>query len=202
MKAIYTAIIGPYDTLKEPSIITPGWDYICYTDQRFNNKTIWDIRTIPKGDVRKARELKILTPLEHDLTIWIDGSMKVNCNLDQFISEYSQGDLTIMKHPHRKCIYEEAEACIRLRKDNPIVINDQMKRYKEGGLVKNTGLAATGVIIRKNTSLINKLMLNWWEEVKIGSIRDQLSFNYIVKNPYYMPFSILKKEFLLNKHYK
>ena len=31
-KVAYTYIIGNYDSLKEPSVITEGWDYICFTD--------------------------------------------------------------------------------------------------------------------------------------------------------------------------
>jgi hypothetical protein len=31
-KAVYTFIFGDYDDLKSPTIMTPGWDYICFTD--------------------------------------------------------------------------------------------------------------------------------------------------------------------------
>ena len=45
MKVIYTAIFGDYDTLKEPLVITPGWKYICYTDQDFESK-VWEIKKV------------------------------------------------------------------------------------------------------------------------------------------------------------
>ena len=31
-KTVYTCITGEYDELTEPDYITPGWDYICFTD--------------------------------------------------------------------------------------------------------------------------------------------------------------------------
>jgi len=31
-KVVYTCISGNYDTLRDPSYVTPGWEYICFTD--------------------------------------------------------------------------------------------------------------------------------------------------------------------------
>ena len=31
-KVVYTCISGNYDTLDEPRVVTPGWEYICFTD--------------------------------------------------------------------------------------------------------------------------------------------------------------------------
>jgi len=31
-KVVFTFIINGYDTLKDPTIVTPGWDYLCYSD--------------------------------------------------------------------------------------------------------------------------------------------------------------------------
>ena len=28
----YTVLSGDYDTLKKPTVITPGWKYVCFTD--------------------------------------------------------------------------------------------------------------------------------------------------------------------------
>lgn len=31
-KALYTINFGGYDPLKEPTVVTPGWDYIVFSD--------------------------------------------------------------------------------------------------------------------------------------------------------------------------
>ena len=61
MKVVYTAILGSiYDDLKEPTVISPGWKYVCFTDQPLQSN-IWEIRPVPTtgNPQRQARELKI-----------------------------------------------------------------------------------------------------------------------------------------------
>jgi len=84
------------------------------------------------------------------------------------------------KHPIRDCAYEEAEACILLKKDVPAIINKQMTRYSEEGFPRNAGLIESNVILRKhNNAVLQGVMENWWHEVENESKRDQLSFNYV-----------------------
>ena len=65
-------------------------------------------------------------------------------------------------------------------KDNPYVIQSQMKRYQQLGFPANLGLAETSVVIRKhNDSECIKLDEDWWTEMKYGSKRDQLSLNFV-----------------------
>jgi hypothetical protein len=62
-KVIYTAIFGPYEELKEPTVITPGWKYICFTDQPLKSN-VWNVNQVKHGDLlssqRRARQYKIL----------------------------------------------------------------------------------------------------------------------------------------------
>ena len=61
-----------------------------------------------------------------------------------------------------------------------------MERYLSEGYPQNNGLAFTCVVVRKhNDSDTINLMENWWTEIKYGSKRDQLSFDYVAwKNNY------------------
>ena len=118
-KIIYTAISGDYDNLKDPAIITKGWEYICYTNNKSLRSNIWNIKYLDSLTTKEQRKLKIVTPFNYDICIWIDGSIRINCNLDKFIEQYhSKGYFTLMKHPQRGCVYEEAEACIKRGKDD------------------------------------------------------------------------------------
>ena len=95
----------------------------------------------------------------------------------------------------RNCIYQEAQAIFNFGninmkknpkkgflnfKDNPKIIEKQIKKYHNEGYPSNNGLINGGVILRKhNENDCIKVMENWWEEIKYNSKRDQLSFNYV-----------------------
>lgn len=203
-KVIYTAISLGYDTLKEPKVITPGWEYVCYTND-FNLKSnVWKIIPVEMKFIYQVRMLKILPPFPYDISIWLDGSMEVNCNLDDFIKKYHSTQFTVMQHPHRSCIYQEAEVCIRKQKDNPQIIALQTETYRVMDYPSNAGLVATGILVRDNNSSVIEFCKKWYSEVRQHSIRDQLSFNFVMHfNPIQynlIPFSILTNEFIIHKH--
>jgi len=205
-KVIYTCIVGDYDTLKEPLIKTEGWDYICFTDQDFKSDT-WQIVKLGRSDVKEQRRKKIYNEYILDaykLSIWLDGSMYINIDLNEFVYQNLEGDFTLMKHPSRNCTYKESSACISLQKDNTATIMQQMLDYKEEGLPENTGMVATGVMIRKHTKEVKDFCRQWYQEVKKHSHRDQLSFNYVAwKNGFKystMPFNILRNQFIITNH--
>jgi hypothetical protein len=184
-KAIYTAIFGNYDILGEPQKITPGWDYICFTDNKdlivpidcdekkkktFGKSKHWDVRYFePIYDPSwNARYVKInyhkLLP-SYDLVIWIDGL------------------ITFMKHPERDCIYEEFKAIltasiIKLNSLGFRRVIKQINYYLEQNYPYKNGLAGTGVNVRNKSDEIAQLMDIWWNLVYNYSNRDQLSFNY------------------------
>lgn len=39
-KVVVTYIFGKYDTLKDPTVLTPGWDYLCFSDLGLSTK-VW-----------------------------------------------------------------------------------------------------------------------------------------------------------------
>lgn len=205
-KVIYTAISDSYDTLKDPAIITKEWRYICYTNNKDIKSDVWEIIYLDSLTVKQQRKIKIIPPFEYDLCIWIDGSMKINCDLDVFINTYHSGYFTLMKHPQRNCVYEEAVACIKRKKDDHNVIDEQVLAYKNRGYPADNGMVATGVIVRNNCGVVKVFCEYWWNQVERYSKRDQLSFNvsvYYCKIIYNLiPFDILKTEFILNKHNK
>jgi len=187
-KIIYTAIFDEYDILIDPDYVTPGWEYICFTNNREFESNIWTIKYIePQLDLtRSARQIKI-KPYEYlneyDICIWVDGNINISYNLDEFVDNYidSEADLAISMHPIRDCIYQEINACIDLKKDN----KDVLVKYKNFLLSNNypefNGLVQTGVIIRKNSDSIKEFCDEWWLYVFEYSKRDQLSFNYVLE---------------------
>lgn len=168
---LYTCITGQYDQLHE--FDTP-FRKICFTDRPIFSRG-WEIQlVVPRSKI--FREVKIMPHKflpEHDRSVWIDGHLQ-----PQDLTVVERSGYTLMKHAVRNCIYQESQECLRLGKDNPKTIGEQMSRYLLEGYPENNGLCATGVIIRDNNPDYYPFAEMWWNEVKTGSVRDQLSFNY------------------------
>jgi len=204
-KVAYTAIIGKYDVLKEPKVITEGFDYVCFTDDVSLKSSVWKIRLVnnPQGldNSRLSKKIKILCTSflkEYDLSIWVDGSISINCDLNIFLDENYHGeDIVLLTHPDRSCVYEEAETCIALDKDDPEIINKQMEGYKSEGYPEGNGLVSTRLMIRNHRSKkVKEFMNSWWNEVNLKSKRDQLSFNFVLwKHQLSIRYCDLKKTF-------
>lgn len=207
-KVVHTVITDNYDSVKEiVGFDNSDWQFLLYTNNKNLKSKTWTIIYTPElNNVKRARAIKILPPHDYDQSIWIDGSIQVNCNLTQFIEEKCEGDFVVMNHPDRQCVYEEAKACIRLGKDNPVVIQEQIKRYSLDYYPHNNGMVATGFIYRKKSESVDNFCKLWLNEVLHYSHRDQLSFNYIRQKTgisvYRLSFNILNNEFLLKKHLK
>lgn len=189
-KAVYTFIFGEYDTLKEPKVITPGWDYLCFTDAHApHNVGVWKMRPpiFPGRDSKKwavqhmilaykAKELR-----EYDVTVSIGGQIQVNCDLDQFVEKRFRPhtDLMLVRHHERACVYDEAAVVSRMRRDDPVRIEAQMARYRKEGLPPSLGLFMSGIVgRRKGNPALEQMCEAWWQEVEKGTRRDQLALPY------------------------
>jgi len=188
-KVVYTCITGGYDNLIEPTYLTSDFDYVCFTDNIDMKSDVWQIRPLPKeveglSQVKKQRYVKINAHKvlkEYDLSIWVDGCVTVKGDLNELLKKVLKDDCAVYvpQHPHRNCIYAEADACISMKKDVKENIAPQIERYKNEGFPKNYGLLQSNIMVRKhNDKDCIKLMETWFEELKNGSHRDQLSFNY------------------------
>lgn len=183
---VYTAITGNYDELLIPEYVNNNFDYICFTDNKDLKSDFWEIRLMEDLDldnIRKARHYKILPHLylkEYDYSLWVDANFRIIGNLENFLNKYVKNNkLMCIIHEKRNCIYDEADACINLKKDSEKIITSQMRKYKTEGYPENHGLIASGILFRNHKeSKVIKLMNDWYKEIINHSRRDQLSFNY------------------------
>tara|TARA_B100001250_G_scaffold411841_1_gene441475 strand:+ start:1021 stop:2664 length:1644 start_codon:yes stop_codon:yes gene_type:complete len=196
-KVIYTTIFGGYDNLVEPQYKPEGWDFICFTDSDLKSDT-WKIVKKPlvyTDNTRTAKRFKVLPHKylsDYDYSIFIDGNMTIRGDVNDLINKHlSDSNVAFFDHAQNRldpnnCIYREADYIFYLGqknngnyKDNPILIQKQMERYKQEGYPQKNGLITGMVILRKhNETDCIKVMEKWWEEIKYNSKRDQLSFNY------------------------
>jgi hypothetical protein len=182
---IYTVIVGPYDDLKQPFVVTPGWKYICFTDQDFKlpDNNIWEIRkvdVIPSGRAKTQREIKINFHkyIEDDFSIYIDGTFIINCNLDDWWSRFVP-PFTTIKHPFDDCIYTDVRSCLTGKKADAQTLRNQSDSYRRLGVKKNGGLIASGILMRQKTPDVIEFCVKWWGQVYQWTHRDQIAFGLV-----------------------
>lgn len=189
---VYTCITGGYDNVLEPTYVTPGVDYICFTDDPTLKSKTWKFRPIPEellsySKVKQQRGIKIMPHRylpEYDISIWVDGAVIVKGDINEYLKtlDLQQYSVFIPEHPARKCIYKEKDACVKIGKIKGADIklaDEQMKRYRDDKFPENYGLVQSNIVIRRHNDAYSKeLMEKWWSELSKYSHRDQLSFNY------------------------
>ncbi len=188
---VYTAIIGNYDELKEPFVITPGWNYVCFTDQDLQSNT-WEIRKVdilPFGRAKTARHIKILPHLylADPETLWIDGTFFINCDLNEWWRHF-RNPFTTVKHPFDRCIYTDIWSCLASGKGDPHVLRQQRKAYQEAGIPTENGLISSGILMRKDCDSVRRFCELWWSQVEKYTERDQIAFgyaNHLLPNSHY-----------------
>lgn len=193
MLYVYTAITGDFVRLNQLRQPLQAQDpagrqvrFVCFTDGLASAPSPWEIRSPlweHKNDPRRtARWHKTHPHLcfpDAEYSLWLDGNQQLFCNPWSLVDDYLKShDLASYKHPQRSCIYSELLACVRLKKDKPAVMQQQIDRYKKEKYPENNGLIETTVVLRRHTEAIRKLNEAWWNEISKGSRRDQLSLNY------------------------
>jgi hypothetical protein len=184
---VYTAIYGDKDDLKEPSVDLEGCSLVCFTDNKYLKSKVFDVRVYPSIHSDPARSAKIFKVLPHlffadyEYSLWIDGSVifkrgDIRALIDNYLREH---DAAFFAHRDRDCIYDEAEACIILQKDNEEIIRKQIKQYRDEGYPPHDGLVENGFILRRHLSTdVIRVDEDWWAQIVRFSRRDQVSFNY------------------------
>jgi hypothetical protein len=209
-KIVYTALFGPYEELKEPLVITPGWKYICFTDQEVKSDA-WKIEgTLVNNNnyQSQARFAKILFPYiytEFKQLLWLDASFQINCNLDDFWNKHYKGGITAPRHPARACVYREGQICMRRDLDGKRV-EKQVNRYANEGMPAHGGLISSGILMRDNSDPVKEFCDLWWKQIENGSLRDQIGFAYAdwklpgVAHTFNYDYRV-RQEFIYTKHF-
>ena len=192
-KVIYTAIFNNYDSLKRPKYINEDYDYVLFTDeitleaQKFRSDSIFKIKVMPdiknhKDRFIKSKDIKINPEKylsEYDSSIYVDGSFVQVGNIEDFLCQ-SKHTYQMCYHPRRICVYEEAEVCARQKLGNMNRLEMQINRYKAEGFPRDYGLCMGGIIARTHNKKSKRINSAWWDEISVGSTRDQLSIPYVL----------------------
>jgi hypothetical protein len=112
------------------------------------------------------------------VSLWIDGSMELTREdyFDRCLAALGEDDWATVRHPHRFCIYPEAEFSGILERYLGQPMAEQVAFYRDTiGHPENWGLHATGANARRHTDLVLEISDQWWEECVNWSHQDQLS---------------------------
>jgi hypothetical protein len=130
---------------------------------------------------RAARMYKVLSHrfIDADYSIWCDGGVHLKKKPEDYLHLLNGKDIAVCRHPTNNSVFEEAADVINSKLDDKHTVESQMTYYKDMKYKPGKDFAMTGFIIRKHTQHLKDLNNAWWAEICAGSLRDQLSFNYI-----------------------
>lgn len=185
---VYTAVVQGYDELRDPAVVPEGWDFVAFSDRAIQSR-VWNVRPlnyVDRDPARSARFVKLHPHVyfpEHEYSIWVDANITPVDDLSALLGALGERSFVgLFPHPHRNCVYVEAEACIARGKDAHASIAAQTTRYRNEGFPEQFGLWETGVLVRRHQDpACVRLMVAWWNEIFTGSRRDQISFPYVAR---------------------
>jgi hypothetical protein len=185
--AVYTAIVGHFDSLKTPTKPDSKIDYFAFVEEDLNDP-VWQYMPLDRSEElinrRLARKHKILPHKYipgYDYYVWVDGSFHLHGNPREPIKRYlKKAHVAARVHPNRRplCAYAEAKACMKQGKDDEQTIQEQIDRYESEQYPHAHGLVDTAFFLWKSHDNTWKFAEAWWGEIMKGSLRDQISVNY------------------------
>jgi hypothetical protein len=186
---IYTSIVGKFDRLLAPAVVEPQLEYVAFCDEIDSPiPPPWQCRPLLHQE-RNARMTArwhklhphLLFP-NHDLSLYIDGNVRMNAPVSELIEQMSSvSPIALFRHAERDCAYAEAEIVKRYRLDDWSIVDSQMAYYRALGYPTKSGLHISTVQIRRhNDPRLAAFLDDWWQQVKIFSHRDQLGLDFLL----------------------
>ena len=136
MKTCYTVILGNYDKLRNPTVITPGWKYVCFTDTpEICHGTVYSPRQVIESaravlDELNAKRWKwSINPHRAQKRVYHDGNFQIIGNLDEYIKPFEDAAFATRLHPSRKSLIQETQACLdqgKITPEDALFVVDQL----------------------------------------------------------------------------
>jgi hypothetical protein len=181
--AVYTAIFGGYDTLMKGEKLG-DCDYICFSDEEMETPPPWQLRVVerphpdPSYASRYYFDQSTVALPDYEYTIMHGGNRILIVKPESLLKYLKTTDIAAYQHPMHRTLEREFNAIMRLEKAEEKIMRAQIERYRADGFPCGHVTACT-ILIRRNTPAVQKFEKMWWNEVKNGSRRDQISFDYV-----------------------
>ena len=188
---IYSALVGDYDNILQPSVIDDRFDFVLFSNDIPEPRAgVWQIRPIEYHNDDSTRICRYVkthpeTMLsDYPVSVWMDSNVQI---LDDFIYnriielDTKEVLLSSMWHPTRRCIYDEAFAVVNMMVEHEGVVIDWCHYLRKRKYPKDNGLYETNVLYRKHSErIVREIDTLWWDSINSYSRRDQLSLNYSI----------------------
>lgn len=190
--AVYTSIFGGYDSVLEPLYVSDLCDYYIITDQEVPENSVWKKISLDyiagfneMDNYHKAKYCKLMPHVlfkEYEQSIWVDGNVQIVADVVPLVDRLREDHMMgTFQNPVHNCIYTEAKFLIYLDAVDYNQITNQLEVYRDEGFPKNFGMREFSIIVRKHMHddcII--LMEQWWRQVNTHTMRDQISFPYVL----------------------
>ena len=196
--AVYTALFGSYDYLRDPPVAYNEVDYLCFTDNKKFQSKKWKVLYIKKDNFSpkdmnryiKINNYKFLK--DYKFSIYHDANVVFFSNPIELVKKYlKSSDIAMLQHRYRNSSQAEVKEVLAYSNLSNLQ-NDKVKKITKKNI---NWLTENRFILRRNNKkIIKDLMKTWWKMYKNGIVRDQISFPYACKMHGLKP-NIIKKKF-------
>lgn len=174
------------DEIYEPEKQTESAEYFYYSENNLPFP-LPDLNNRLKGKYLKAQTH---TFLNHDIFIWVDGSVEIINEkfIETCIEQLKRKDIITSLHTQRKNVYEEISYIINKMRGGDKYLMKRYARqplfaeyefYKNEGLPKNYPLYQCSFFARWNNERVNNIFDDWWQYILRYSNFDQSQFSYV-----------------------
>ena len=163
---VISCIMGGYEPVREVANAPSDVRYILVTDGKGVKSRTWEVRNCDefpalskyRSPISKVNYVRY-HPFEFadtEISIYIDGSMRINKSLDKLYDDFSSSssDIGIGIHPYRANVYEEISTWISFR-GLPREESDSQKRLFGKTYFNRAVLFQSALILRKNSTVVN-----------------------------------------------
>ena len=187
---IYTSITNWYDTIPDDMYYDPDVKYVCFTDGKVEKKGPWEYRDIPDfvygeidGDPRRLSSFAKICP--HKLfpngskTVWLDGCyVHTKEWVEKSKNILKEVPLTHMLHPHRFTFHNEVMEGFGANFNSKEQMLELVHALQEVDYDFTQYCSPVLTCIwRQIDDEMAKFHDLWWKYSKVGSNRDQISFD-------------------------
>lgn len=192
MYLFYTALIGDSRDVIRPAPALPDVKFVALLDKH-QDIPGWEVRVVGPSDAddvadprRQARWWKThperVDP-QAQASVWLDAAMEPTVDdpavLAHLLQVSDEVPIATFRHTERTCFIQEAQECVRRRKDDSELLRQQLQAYVAAGLPAFLGLAETGAVVRKHNAAMAEFNQLWWAQIASYSCRDQVSFPFV-----------------------
>lgn len=184
--ALFTAVVGSYDSITLPAHFPEDVDYVLFTDGAVPDAGAYLVRPITylhEDPTRSARYVKTHPHVflaDYDIAIWIDGNILLEADIRPLVSEFLDSGKPVgaIPHPLRRSPQEELRACGNLGKDDLACMEQQLLSYQQQNLPASDLIESGFMMFDLREPKVPEFLADWWRMIENHSKRDQLSLPY------------------------